>query len=177
MIQDFIAKYNGKKVDFDGYYGAQCVDIVQFWAQSLGIPPLVGDPAYTIWNNYDSKYFTRIENGLFNAPSAGDIVIWKPGYNGGFGHIGVAVNGGVFSFTCFEQNDPINSPCHIQTYGYGYGSSGGIYGWLHPKCLDKLTLAQFFKSINDKVETQITDTAFRNYVREQIKNTDSRVTE
>lgn len=168
-LNEFITKWNNKPADFDNYYGPQCVDIVQFWVQNLGIPPLVGDPAYTIWNNYDPKYFTRIDNGLINSPQPGDIVIWKPGYNGGFGHIGIAVDAGVFSFRAFEQNDPLNSYCHTQSYSYGLFSNGGIYGWLHPKALDKITAEEFRKRVNEKVETQITDTAFRNWIREQLK--------
>ena len=30
-IEEFINKYNGKKVDFDGVYGAQCVDLVRVY--------------------------------------------------------------------------------------------------------------------------------------------------
>jgi hypothetical protein len=27
LLEDFVKKYNKKKVDFDGVYGAQCVDL------------------------------------------------------------------------------------------------------------------------------------------------------
>jgi hypothetical protein len=168
-LAEFITEWNWKEADFDGYYGPQCVDIVQYWVKELGIPALVGDPAYTIWNNYDPKYFTRIENGLFNSPMPGDIAIWKPGFNGGFGHIAIVVSANVFSLSCFSQNDPLGSYPHTRNYSYGYGTNGGIYGWLHPKVLDKISTNQFFKLINGKIETQITDTAFRNWVRELIK--------
>jgi hypothetical protein len=179
---DFINQYNGKYLSYLSPTSRECFDVSAKWANLLGVPNAPGNPscfpyqyAYQIYANFgafQSQYFTLVPNSLFNAPLAGDIVVFKPGYNGGAGHTAVATGqGNIFSFQCFEQNDPLGQPCQLRTYGYGLYQSGGIYGWLHPKALDKLTAQQFKDAVNSKIETQITDTAFRNLVRELLKNT------
>ncbi len=38
-LDEFVKKYLGKKVDYDGQYGAQCVDLFrQYCKDVLGIP-------------------------------------------------------------------------------------------------------------------------------------------
>ena len=42
-LTQFIKKYLGTKVDFDGKYGAQCVDLYrQYCAEVLGVPQSPG---------------------------------------------------------------------------------------------------------------------------------------
>ena len=180
QLTDFINQYNGKYLSYLSPTSQQCFDVSANWANLLGVPNYPDNPscfpyqyAYQIYTNFGSwqaQYFTQVSNGIFNAPLAGDIIVFKPGYNGGAGHTGVATgNNSFFSFEMFEQNDPLGQPCQLRTYGYGYLQSSGIYGWLHPKALDKISYQQFFTDVNNKIETQITDTAFRNWVRDEIK--------
>ena len=136
--------------------GKQCFDVVAAWTDNLGIPhapsglsPFPFLSAYQIYFNFgsfQSQYFTQIPNGPLNAPQAGDIIVFKPDFNSyykngikilGDGHCGIATGrANLFNFDIFEQNDPLGGPCQIKTYGYGYLSPAGIYGWLHPKILD-----------------------------------------
>ena len=55
-IDQFITKYLGKKVDWDGAYGGQCVDLFrQYLNDVLNFPQprgVVG--AADFWTNYDS---------------------------------------------------------------------------------------------------------------------------
>ena len=38
-LDEFVEKYNGKKIDYDGHYGAQCVDVFrQYCKDVLAIP-------------------------------------------------------------------------------------------------------------------------------------------
>ena len=180
QLTDFIQQYNGKYLSYLSPTSKECFDVSAKWASLLGVPNVPNNPScfpyqyayqiYTDFGSFQSKYFTLIPNTLFNAPLAGDIIVWKPGYNGGPGHTGVATGvGNIFSFQCFEQNDPLGQPCQLRTYGYGLYQNSGIYGWLHPKILDKITDTQFRNMVNEKIETQITDTGFRNWVRELLK--------
>jgi len=178
-LTDFINKWSGKPCEVtDPSNKNQCFDLAVAWTDALGIPrvfPFLY--AYQIYANFgpeQAKYFTRIENGLFNSPGAGDVVVLKPGYNGGAGHVVVATgNSNWWGFEAFSQNDPLGSYCYVRWYNFGYMQNSGVYGWLHPKVLDKMTTKQFFTTVDAKIETQITDTAFRDWVRAQIKNTDS----
>jgi len=168
QLDALINKYNGKPCEVvDSTNKNQCFDLAMAWTDSLGIPRvfpfLNATQIYTDFGSEQAKYFTRIENGLFNAPQAGDIVVFRKN------HVVVATgNSNLWSFEAFSQNDPVGSYCAVKWYNYGY-LQNTIYGWLHPLCLDKITPEEFRKRINDKIETQITDTAFRNWVREQLK--------
>lgn len=182
--QDFINKWNGKQLQVLPSSIAdkmgQCFDVPVAFCDGLGIPHYPENPspfpyqyAYQIYFNFgtwQAQYFTRVANGLFNSPGAGDIVVFKPGYNGGPGHVVLATgNNNFWGFEAFSQNDPLGSNCSLKWYNYGYLQNTGIYGWLHPKVLDKITDTQFRAMVNEKIETQITDTAFRNYVRDVLK--------
>ena len=59
-FDNFITKYNGKFIDFDGYYGYQCVDLArQYIKDVLGYAPYTAMPsaanAKTIFNNFKSN--------------------------------------------------------------------------------------------------------------------------
>lgn len=132
-FDEFINKYNGKTVDFDGYYGGQCVDLYRQYVKEVlnfpQSPAVVG--AKDIWNTYLTQYFTRINNTPLGVPQKGDIIIWGTGY-GPFGHVGVYYSGNVMNFKSFDQNDPVGTKCHIQSHSYR-----GVLGWLRPKLQDK----------------------------------------
>ena len=148
-FDEFIAKWNGKLLDWDGYYGGQCVDLYRQYCQEVlqipQSPPVVG--AKDIWGSYLKKHFDRINNDPMAVPVKGDIVIWDKYAGGGYGHVGVFVSGSVNSFESFDENWPVGSVCHIQKHNYT-----NVLGWLHPKNThvvvsdDDLTLA-FLKQV------------------------------
>ena len=38
-LDEFVKEYEGKKIDYDGSYGAQCVDLVRLYIQLVwGLP-------------------------------------------------------------------------------------------------------------------------------------------
>jgi len=125
----FILQNNGKWIDFDNAYGAQCVDLVRFyWQNVVGINQPKGvKGAKDFWANYPTdpnlnQNYDRIANTDEFIPKAGDIMIWK---HGEFGHIAVvATNDNTLShFYAFSQNDPLNSPCKVIKYTYS-----NVYG-------------------------------------------------
>ncbi len=129
-FSEFINKWNGKGIDFDGAYGVQCMDLYQQYNKEVvGGPHVPADPAYKVWaeNKYPTAFYYKIENTPTNVPQKGDVIIWKPGLNGGFGHIAVFDNGNVSIFTSFDQNFQIKN-AHLQSHNYNY-----VYGWLRPK--------------------------------------------
>ena len=165
-FKDFLAQYNNKFWDFDKVYGNQCVDLVQFWVKNLGLSPLTGGYAYLMYYNFDSSKYTRIPNGPDDIPKEGDIPIWSWYYNYAGGHIGIATGkGDVWSFECFEQNDPSYSNSHLKTYKYDY-----VLGWLRPKNYNPtpLPLTDTQKLSQIKIwrnDTTIPDSDFRYKVK------------
>ena len=126
----FFVKYAGKYIDYDGYYGYQCVDLYrQFVKEVYGCqqsPPVSG--AAKVWDTYNKDFFTRISNGPVNYPNRGDIVIWNTKAGGGYGHIAIAMDAGSYTFNSFDQNWPVGSRCHKQPHNYT-----NVLGWLTPK--------------------------------------------
>ena len=131
----FFGKYDGKGIDFDGYYGFQCQDLYrQFVKECFGFPqsPSVNG-AKDVWTTYLSNYFDRIENTLTAVPIKGDIVIWGVGV-GPYGHIAVCKDGTQQEFTSFDQNWPVGSLCHFQKHNYT-----NVLGWLRVKTIEDTT--------------------------------------
>lgn len=80
----------GKYHDYDGAYGAQCVDLYNFYTSGfVGSKPrmagVVG--AKDIWNNYDPGAYVRVDRS--QAPKMGDVVIWGSSWGSGYGHVGI----------------------------------------------------------------------------------------
>jgi len=128
MLDDFIKKWDGKGIDFDGAFSTQCVDLYrQYVKEVLGYPqspPVAG--AKDIWDAYLPEYFKRIENTPNGVPDKGDIVIFGTTL-GKFGHVSIFVEGNATKFISFDQNYPSGSLCHLQGHTYS-----GVIGWLKP---------------------------------------------
>lgn len=126
-FKEFYEKYKGQYVDFDGYYGPQCVDLVQYWNRELGGQRFSGNAIEII--KQPMGIYEVIKNGPTNIPKEGDIVVWNKNMGAGNGHTGIATGkGSVMTFEAFEQNDPYTSPAHLKEYKYD-----NVVGWLHPR--------------------------------------------
>lgn len=131
-LQDFIKKHNWRAIDYDGVWGAQCVDLVrQYIKEVLNTvqPPAVGDKgAAHLWDNYLPQHYDRFVNTLWAIPQPGDIVIWNRNAGGGHGHVAIIESANLMSFRAFSQNDPMGSYSHLKTYYYK-----NVIGWLRVK--------------------------------------------
>lgn len=128
---EFFAKYNGKGIDFDFYYGFQCMDLWQQYNKEVFGGPHVPAPyAKDVWlkDLYPKNLYTKIPNTPTGIPQKGDVVIWSGAANGGPGHIALFYQGDVMKFTSFDQNWPTGSVCHFQPHNYNY-----VLGWLRPR--------------------------------------------
>lgn len=135
-LDDFVSKWTGKPVDFDGVYPNQCMDLVhEYVYEVLGITDkkvLAQPAAYQVFANFDNVvgngYFDKIANTPSGVPLAGDIVIFNKTASNAFGHICVFLEGDTKGFKSFDANFPTGSLPHVQAHTYGY-----CLGWLHPK--------------------------------------------
>lgn len=134
-FSQFIAKYAGKKIDWDNAYQGQCVDLFrQYNHEVLGIPQpkgVVG--AADFWANYTTDpvlntHFTKIVNTPEFIPQKGDVMVWNKRAGGGFGHIAVVVTANIDSFTSFDQNWRALNVCELTKHDYT-----NVYGVLRPK--------------------------------------------
>ena len=105
---------NGQSLDYDGVYGAQCVDFTAYYYQYLGAAAYVGGNANayqtrSIPNGWSRVYYS---SGITFQP--GDIAVWKTnlswqnGYSttstGDLGHVGVILSADNVGFNAAEQN-------------------------------------------------------------------------
>ncbi len=107
---EFTNKYHGKKVDFDGAYGAQCVDLFRQYCKDVLRAGHTGavEGAKDLFLNYanlpaECKYFDRISE---TAPRMGDVCVWGATTSNKYGHVAICLgfdeNTGLI--TVFEQD-------------------------------------------------------------------------
>jgi hypothetical protein len=129
-LQQWFDKVGGKYIDFDGIYGAQCVDLVKsYFVDVIGIPAIRNN-AIDYWTNYPTAQFTRITNTPSFVPIKGDIMIWGKGV-GTYGHIAIIVDANVNTFRSLDQNWPYSNgttPSKVITHNYS-----SVLGVLRPK--------------------------------------------
>jgi hypothetical protein len=94
---EFVKKYLGKEIDYDGSSGVQCVDLAKLYIDKvIGVKPQsIGDAYcyYTDFNEtYLKNYFTRIKYRRGVKSQRGDLAVWGLKYNGTskYGHIAIA---------------------------------------------------------------------------------------
>ena len=129
---EFVKKYLGKAVDYDGVSGVQCVDLAKLYIDKVigAKPQAIGD-AYCYWEDFSEtylkEYFTRIKYKKGVKSQRGDLVVWGKKFGKGHGHIAIATG---------EQDKK-----SIITYDENYGekemqrithSLKGIDGFLRP---------------------------------------------
>ena len=109
-IDQFITKYCGKKVDFDGAYGAQCVDLFRQYCRDVLDIPHTGcvDGAKELYEKYadlpvEKKYFTRLTKSA--TPALGLIAVWGATPTNKYGHVAIVIGKvGTSGLLVFEQN-------------------------------------------------------------------------
>lgn len=139
--KEFIAKYNGKGIDYDGAYGVQCFDLAnQYCKEVVGCTGFTGLNAHQIYTDFDKQpnkaYFTRIANTPSFLPKAGDIMVWSGTLNGGIGHVAICNGAGDNTyFESYDQNwNGRNDPCTKIRHTYDH-----VLGVLRAKDQSKIT--------------------------------------
>lgn len=129
-LDQFIAAHNGQFLDFDGKYGPQCVDLVDFYARDVLSIPIVWANAID-WYGRDQTFESWSRNvwgDRASKPSRGSIVVWGASARAGtgvYGHIAICTDpGDGLTFGVFEQNYPTGSRCHL-----GRHTFDGVIGW------------------------------------------------
>ena len=112
-LESFVKIYNGKKVDFDGYNGPQCVDLArQYFKDSLLIPEHTGvcstsGGAKDLYIDYpkmpiEKKYFNRYP--ATKTLVLGDVLVWGETDKNKYGHVAIYLGRLGNSLLVFEQD-------------------------------------------------------------------------
>ncbi len=143
--QEFKNKYNGKYIDFDGYYGPQCWDLAQFYfSEVLNLPSSILSGCGQVKNmlvrpkiDVLLQYFNEVP---ITAMCPGDVCIWSTNHIAIFDHwdgrnnwyfsqnpnrcqVMIINQGGLHAFRKKEKPKPsttryVNLPPNIDTWRF-----------------------------------------------------------
>ncbi|MFT2142232.1 N-acetylmuramoyl-L-alanine amidase [Mammaliicoccus sciuri] len=101
----YMNKLVGKGWDFDGSFGWQCFDLVNFYWNYLTGGQLYGLYAKDIpfKNNFEGLA-TVYENTPSFLPQKGDIVVWNGNWGEGCGHVAIVHSANINTFVSLDQN-------------------------------------------------------------------------
>lgn len=127
-------------IDEDGYFGAQCWDVVAAYArEEWGCSPFPtgSGGAEGLWRVYADpipQYFDKVTDGF----QKGDIIVWKASFSPPWGHTALCLGFDGRVLTVFEQNgnNPGGDPYTTKR------SLIGVYGALRPKKGNNMTEKQ-----------------------------------
>jgi len=144
---EFIDRYLGKPVDFDGLYGAQCVDLARMYIKEVlgvSLQPEGVTGAAEFFTKHESRprqkaAFDCIPYTGSVQPPQGALLVFGPDKeNGNYGHIAVCHTTTHRNVTVYEQDGIENLKAlkenrpqkgvYENTRGYG-----NLLGWLVPK--------------------------------------------
>jgi surface antigen len=132
----WINSNNNKYHDFDGAFGAQCVDLYNFYMTGfVGGRSSVGmvSYAYQLWDSHDRGALVQIAKN--QKPQMGDIAIWSNAMNGMGGHVAiVAQDNGNGSIRVLNANVAENGGSR-GTSVMSNISTGTLMGYLRPRKL------------------------------------------
>ena len=134
-ISDFRARWIGKRNNFDGGFGPQCVDLVKQWESDNGWQITSGNA-----NTYNGRWLRGYKWVLNNPqdsnqhPNPGDIVSMNAGQ---FGHVGICfiANGrtAYIISQCFPTPTVVNNK--NQVISLGTVTTLTAFNYIHPKII------------------------------------------
>ena len=153
-FDEWVKKYSGKAIDYDGTYGIQCVDLVKHYVKNvLGISPQSIGNAIEYYNKRNKVAYLKDNFRWHNntpdfIPKKGDICVFTS--KSGNGHVSVATGEGTTSyFYSYDQNYPKALHEPMTKIKHSYNSFLGV---LRPKSKGKST-SKYFKAYNGKTDS------------------------
>lgn len=134
-FDEFVKKYNGQAIDYDGGYGVQCVDLIKLYAEKvLGLKFGAFGNAHAYYDNFENiktlkDNFVKIKNTPDFVPQKGDIIVWNTKRGNGAGHIAVCNGVGTKTYFCsYDMNWGGTKAMQLVKHTYS-----NVYGVLRPK--------------------------------------------
>lgn len=171
--QEFENRWLGKRVDYDGVFGYQCVDLIKQYLRSrFGLRPGSWGNAIDYWRYTNPAILKKFDKVSSTNAKRGDIVILKGLSGNPYGHIGIATGRNTTTTVeILEQNGSTGG-------GSGTGKDAirkravlksRIAGLLRPKSTTKLyytvQAGDTLTSIAKKFNTSIAKLVFWNAIK------------
>ena len=148
-FNEWVNKYIGRGVDYDGSSGAQCVDLAKSYLKEVhNVPQFsIGGSAKNYWLKRFSKLsgFEKIANTPDFVPLKGDIAVWNETKGGGHGHVAVCTGEGDTKY--FYSYDMNWNGKAMKKVKHDYS---GFYGVLRPKDRSAIETEEYFKACESK---------------------------
>jgi len=111
-LTEFVDKYKGKLVDFDGAYGAQCVDLVRQYMKEVWGFIKQPEPVISATDFYFKHENRPIQRELCKCvaysggeyPPLGSLLVFKPSGQNKDGHIAICLDADREGMKVFEQD-------------------------------------------------------------------------
>jgi hypothetical protein len=146
-LGEFVDKYKGKAVDFDGQFGAQCVDLARQYMKEVWGFDKQPEGVIGVQDFYFSHDHRSIQRDLCDCtayydantpPPSGSLVIFRKTENNKYGHIAVCVEADKDKINVLEQDGIANEKAlregkpqkgaYLNTWDYSR-----LVGWLTKK--------------------------------------------
>lgn len=123
-VDRYVTSVNGKAVDVDGAFGAQCVDLAADYATKVcGAGNITGNGKDWFNSTTARQAFSAVKPS--SKAKKGDIACWDASWGGGYGHVAIVLEELGGSIKCLTQNP---GPANISNLG-----KNGLMGYLRPK--------------------------------------------
>lgn len=123
-VDRWVASVQGRAIDMDGAFGAQCVDLARSYSQNVvGTGAIMGNGKDWYSNGAASGAYTQIPAG--SKAQKGDIACWGSSWGGGYGHVAIVLSDNGGNLTTMTQNP---GPARKENFG-----KNGLQGYLRPK--------------------------------------------
>ncbi len=116
----------GGSWDQDGFYGAQCIDLIRFYYVFLEVSPVLGNACDYATNSLPSGW-QRIKYYSGFVPKPGDIAVWTYSTSAN-GHSAIVTSANSSRMYVVEQNGSTQLT-RAHSYSYSYGT---LWGFIRP---------------------------------------------
>lgn len=116
----------GGSWDQDGFYGAQCIDLIRFYYEFLGTSAVLGNACDYATNTLPEGW-QRIKYSSGVIPKPGDIAVWTYSTSAN-GHAAIVTSANSSRMYVVEQN---GSTQRTRSHSYRY-SYGTLWGFIRP---------------------------------------------
>lgn len=150
IIDEWFASAVGTKMNPDGHYGLQCVDVIDHYAEyifGVGWPVSVGgvNGAKNLLDVAPDEYWTRIDYYHGFIPEYGDVLVFEGDSYNQWGHTAVTLSANYTTITAVQQDgfakpwiwadgaQYSDKPVHVYYLNYSQNGTGILAGVIRPK--------------------------------------------
>ena len=120
---NWVKSQEGKALDYDGQFGAQCVDLAMYYYKYLGVSPAGGNGKDYATNALPSGW-KRTKGGT---PQKGDLLVYNGTSSNQYGHVAI------FESTKVIWHGRYNGVGKVQkTTTFAYNDLSNYWGCIHP---------------------------------------------